>query len=91
MATHIRKIIQNFLKTAKSDIQTKTRIQKLVNTCLDKKLKKHTYFKGIYKNKIILGSESSSASYVFNLKKQKLLKAIQKEFPQIEDIKVNIG
>lgn len=91
MATHIKKIIKNFLKTTESNICSQNKIEKIVNNHLDRELKKHTQFKGIYKNKIIIESQSSSARYIFNLKKQNLLRAIQKEYPQIEDIKVTIG
>lgn len=91
MATHIKSIIQNFLKNTRNNIQDKTKIEQVIDNNLDKKLKKHIYLKQIYKNTIIFGSESPSVSYVFNLKKQDLLKAIKKELPQIDDVKITIG
>ncbi|MDP2924398.1 MAG: hypothetical protein Q8O30_11890 [Candidatus Omnitrophota bacterium] len=91
MATHIKTIVHDFLKNKKQEINHKERIRKIIETNIDKKLKKNIYLKGVYKNKLILGSQGSSFSYVFNLKKDKLLKAVQEEFPEIEDMKITIG
>lgn len=91
MATHIKSIIQNFLKDTKGEAGDRARMQEIVGKNLDKKLKGHVCLARVYKNKLIFNSESSNFSYVFNLKKEGLLKEIQKEFPQIEDIRISIG
>ena len=91
MATHIKKIIENFIKEKKTDIKEKEKIRQIVDSVLDKKLKKDISLKTIYKNKLIFSSSSSHFSYEFSLKKGELLEALRKEFPQIEDIKIKVG
>jgi hypothetical protein len=91
MATHIKNLIQEFLKDTKNRIDDKQRVLKIIDENLDRKLKKHVWLERIEKDKIIFNSESSNFSYVFNLKKDALLKEIQKELPQIKSLKIKIS
>ena len=91
MAIHIKALVKDFLKNQEQEISYRARLKSIVEANIDKKLKKHVYLKKVYKNKLIFVSESSSFSYVFNLGKDKLLKAVREQFPEIEDAKITLG
>ena len=91
MATHIKLLIEGFLKKKKEDCAEQEKIEEILNRFLDKETKKHINPKSISRGKLILHSDSSSFTYNFNLKKEKILKEIQKEFPEIKGIRVKIG
>jgi hypothetical protein len=91
MATHIKLLIEGFLKKKKEDCAEQEKIEAILTRLLDKETKKHISLKNISKGHLVLHSDSSSFTYNFNLKKAKILKEIQKEFPQIQGVKVKIG
>jgi len=91
MATHIKLLIEGFLKKKKEDCAEQDKIEDVLNQSLDKETKKHISLKNISKGVLILHSDSSSFTYNFNLKKEKILAQIQKEFPKIKGVKVKIG
>jgi hypothetical protein len=91
MATHIKALVKDFLKNQEQEINYRARLKSIVEANIDKKLKKHVYLKKVYKNKLIFVSAGSSFSYVFNLGKDKLLKAVREQFPEIEDVKITLG
>ena len=91
MATHIKNIINQFLREKKSEAKSAGKIEKIVEESLGENLKKHIRLQKIYKKNLYFRSASSSASYEFGLRKEALLKAVKKEFPEIEGAKIKIG
>ena len=91
MATHIKNLIKGFLKKKRKEAATKEKLAKIVDEVLGEKLKPRVQIRGIYKNKVIFYTEAAMVSYELNLIRGKLLEAIKEEFPQIEDIKINIS
>lgn len=91
MATHIKELLNKFLQEKKSECNETERLQRVINENLDTHLATHVILKKIYKNKLIFCTDTSNFVYEFNLKKNTLLKAVQKEFPYIEDAKITIG
>ena len=91
MATHIKKLLDKFLKSKKKGVEDWSRIEQIVEEALDENLRKHLHPEKIHKNTLIVCSDSSSVSYEFNLKKDRILEAVKKEFAYIEDIKIYIG
>lgn len=91
MATHIKFLLEDFLKRKKSELDGFCKIERVVREALDDENKNHIFFKKILKDTLILGSDSSSFMYYFNLKKENVLKRVSKEFPEIKKIKIEIG
>jgi hypothetical protein len=91
VATHIKNIINQFLREKKSEAKSADKIEKIIEENLGANLKKHIRLQKIYKKNLIFCSDSSSASYEFGLRKDILLKAVKKEFPDIEGAKIKIG
>ncbi|MBU0694710.1 MAG: DUF721 domain-containing protein [Candidatus Omnitrophica bacterium] len=91
MAGHIKHLIEAFLKEKKKETGIQEKIKKIIDGAVDKKLTKYIQLKRVYKNNLIFCSSSSGASFKFNLKKRSLLEAVKKEFPQIKDVKIEVG
>lgn len=91
MATHIKNLIKNFLKDKKHEVNEKIKIEKIIDKNLTVNLKKHIKLQGVHKKTLIFCSDSSSANYEFGLRKENLLKAVKKEFPNIDAIKIKIN
>ena len=91
MATHIKSIIEEFLKEKKAEAKSTGKIERIVEENLGENLKKHVRLQRIYKKNLYFRSDSSSASYEFRLRREVLLKAVKKEFPDIEGVKIKIG
>jgi hypothetical protein len=91
MATHIKSLIDDFLKKQAGQNKTRERLEYLLGLNLMRPLKKHTRLAGIYKNKLLLHTDCASYGYELKIRKQKLLKDVQREFPQIQDITITIG
>jgi len=91
VATHIKNIIEQFLKDKKAEAKSTGKIEKIIEENLGENLKKHIRLQRIYKKNLIFSSDSSSASYEFKLRREILLKAVKKEFPDIEGAKIKIG
>ena len=91
MATHIKDLVDKFLAKKKEENKEQERIQQIVGRFLDSEAQKGICFKGIFKKDAVFKSASSSHSYNFRLKKDKILAGIKEEFPLIKDIKVEIG
>lgn len=91
MATPIKGIIDNFLKTKLVQYQHQEKITKFADKLLAGEIKKHVQIKGVSHNCLIFHSDSSAATFDFRLRKDKLLIAIQKEFPDIKSIHIKTG
>ncbi|NQT28288.1 MAG: hypothetical protein HQ570_01680 [Candidatus Omnitrophica bacterium] len=91
MATHIKQLVDKFLAKKKEEYKEQERIQQIVSRFLDFQDQEGVCFKGIFNKEIVLKSTASSFSYDFRLKKDKILIEIKKEFPQIKDIRIEIG
>jgi len=91
MATHIKDLVDKFLAKKKEEYKEQERIQQIVSRFLDSEAQEGICFKGIFKKEIVFKSTSSSLSYDFKLKKDKILTGIKEEFPRIKDIRIEIG
>lgn len=91
MPTHIKNIISQFLKEKKSEAKSAGKIERIIEENLGADLVRHVKLQRIYKKTLIFNSDSSSASYEFGLRKDILLKAVKKDFPDIEGVKIKIG
>ncbi|MCK4912293.1 MAG: hypothetical protein KAS05_01070 [Candidatus Omnitrophica bacterium] len=91
MAIHIKDLVGRFLAEKKEEYKEKEKIQQVIEKIVDLDLQGSVCVKGVCKDEIILYSPSSSFSYDFKLKKEKILAGIRKEFPSIKNIKIEIG
>jgi len=91
MATHIKDLVDKFLAQKKEEYKGQERIQQIVSRFLNPEAQKDLCFKGVFKKEIVFRSTSSSLSYDFRLKKDKILAGIKEEFPRIKDIRIEIG
>lgn len=91
MDTHIRIIIKDFLREKEKEFKEKEKLEKILATNLGRELRKYVHLGKIYRNKLVFYTNTSSSGFDFNLKKNDLLEAVRKEFPQIEDIKIKVG
>lgn len=91
MPEHIKNVIEKFLKEIQNRKGETERITQVIKNVLGESEAAHISLKKIYQKKVLFSVDSSSFSYDFNLKKQKVLVAIKKEFPYIEDIIIRIG
>ncbi len=90
MTIQIKQLIQNFLNKQSSEYRDKEGINKLITDNLSPGLVK--YIKGIkvYRDKLIVYCQNATALYEFSLKKEGLLKEIQRVFPGIQQIRVKV-
>ena len=91
MAIHIKCLVDKFLEKKRQDFEHQDKVQQIVNRFLSNETREGIYLKRIFKGEFIFGAASSSFAYDFGLKKSKMLSGIKKEFPQVKDIKIEIG
>jgi hypothetical protein len=91
VTTHIKNIINQFLKEKKSEARHADKVVRIVEENLGAELIRHIKLQRIDKKNLIFSSDSSAATYEFGLRKENLLKAVRKEFPNIEGVKIRIG
>ncbi|MCK4520030.1 MAG: hypothetical protein KAT96_02575 [Candidatus Omnitrophica bacterium] len=91
MAIHIKHLVGKFLEKKKQDFRHQEKVQQIVNRFLNNDARESVYLKRISKGEFVFGAVSSSFAYDFGLKKDRVLSGIKKEFPQIKDIKIEIG
>ncbi|MFH1504586.1 MAG: DciA family protein [Candidatus Omnitrophota bacterium] len=91
MATHIKFLLGNFLNKRKKESKKQLETQQYIEGILDEKIKGYIKVKTITAAEVLFSSESSNFTYEFNLKKEKLLQEIQKQFPKIKKIKITKG
>jgi hypothetical protein len=91
MATHIKDIIEDFLKQKAAQTTETEKINRIIGGIMETQLKKHIRFNGVKDKKLVFSSNVSSARYDFNLKKDTVLRAVQKEFPHIEGITMKMA
>jgi hypothetical protein len=90
MAIHIKKLLDKFIKEKQADAEYWQRVKQIFDSVLEENLKPHIRPEKICKNTLFVCSDSSSVSYEFNLNKNKVLKTIKQEFPDIKDIKIRL-
>lgn len=90
MSTHIKDILNEFIKKGKANKETQSKIEEALNNILGGKFLEHITIKGIYKKKIIFCLSNSTVQYEVGLKKNELEKALKKEFPELEEIQLKI-
>ena len=91
MATHIKVLIKKFLKEQKKTTRQHSEIRRVIKENLDRTSAKNLVVEGVHKNTLIIRSSSSSFVYDFNLKKEGILEALQKELPCLKEIKIKVG
>jgi hypothetical protein len=91
MATHIKNLIKDFLKSKKAETADKGKIEEIFDGQVSLKLKKHIRLGGVEKNNLIVYSDAAAASYELNLIKGRILEGLKKDFPAVSDIKIRIG
>ena len=91
MATHIKTLIEYFLGDKKKDLEKQEEVNKILSKILDKETQKHVHLKTVKKNILFLKSDSSAATYNFNLYKKQILNEVGKVWRKVEDIKVEIS
>jgi len=88
----IKNIIPEVVKTlSRKEPQEETKIQRVWDNLLDGKVKKHTKLFGIKEGKIMVCVDSPAWMFHLNLKKNKLLKEIKEEIPELTEICFKIG
>ena len=87
----MKDIVSQFLKKKEAQDECRRKLEEIIETVLDEQTKKHLYLKDVGLDSLIFHSDSSNFTYYFNLNKENLIKEIQKSFPQIKKIKVNVG
>ena len=91
MATHIKMLLDEYLKKAKNEFTRISEIECIIGEILNEETRKHIKIKEIKKGDIFLISDSSTFIYTFNLEKKNLLEKITKKIPEIKNIKIEIG
>ena len=91
MAIHIKYLVNKFLEKKKQECIHQEKVQEIINRFLGSEAQESVYLKRVSKGEFVFGAASSSFAYDFGLKKEKVLSGIKKEFPQIKDIKIEIG
>lgn len=91
MTTHIKTIIEEFLKEKQKNIPQQQQIKTVIAKVLPQELKTSVFLKKLTQETVVFGSNSSSASYNFNLLKENLKKEIQKTFPEIKKVTIETG
>lgn len=91
MATPLKNIIADFLKTKAGQVKDQEKITALINEHLNDELKKHIHVRGVLNTSLLCQSDSSAATYTFGLEKKKILGHLQKEFPEIQAIQIKTG
>tara|TARA_Y100000031_G_C8123861_1_gene339516 strand:+ start:411 stop:686 length:276 start_codon:yes stop_codon:yes gene_type:complete len=88
MATHIKAIIDTFLKKKGDQFKYQGKIEQVLDTLFSPEIKKHIKLKKISKGQLIFSSKSSNFTYLFDLEKEKLLEEVQRVYPGVKAIKV---
>ncbi|MFH1519859.1 MAG: DciA family protein [Candidatus Omnitrophota bacterium] len=91
MSTHIKHLLDKFLDKKRAECIKQGKIQQIVNQFLNSETQGDVYLKGVVGNMLVFKADSSSLRYDFQLKKDKILNKIKEEFPQIQEIKVEIN
>ncbi len=91
MATHIRQLLDDFLKQKEGHLTRQKKIERVIENFLTPAMKEQLSLKAIEGDRIMISSASSGAAYNFNLLKEEILQEIQKQFPQIKTISIKTG
>jgi hypothetical protein len=90
MPTHVKDIVSGLVRAQKMAVVQQERIARIVEPFLGKKLSKYVRVQGINKGKLIFFSKNSGAGFELNLQKNKIVNAVQKEFPEIIGMQIKI-
>ncbi len=89
---NIKNIIPGVVKLlSKKEVPRETKIDRVWETLLDGKIKKHTKIFGIKEGKMMVCVDSPAWMHHLNFKKRKLIKDIQEELPEVTEICFKIG
>ncbi|MDP8264879.1 MAG: DciA family protein [Candidatus Aceula lacicola] len=88
----IKNIIPDVVKMlSRKETSEETKIQRVWDSLLEGKIKKHAKIFGIKEGKMMVCVDSPAWMFHLNLKKNKLLKEIKEEIPELIEICFKIG
>jgi len=88
----IKNIIPDVVKMlSRKETSEETKIQRVWDSLLEGKIKKHAKIFGIKEGKMMVCVDSPAWMFHLNLKKNKLLKEIKEEIPELTEICFKIG
>ncbi len=90
MGTHIKDLIEGFFAKSKERFTVYQRLDFILDGVLDEETRKCVSICEVNDRKLILKASSSSALYNFNLQKESVLVAIQKEIKTIKNINIKV-
>jgi hypothetical protein len=90
MATHIKELLGEFLKEKQQEFQIKEKIEVICNRVFGAGLSGQVKVEKIEKTRITFSCPASEYKYEINLNKDKIIKQIQKDFPEIKEIRIRI-
>lgn len=91
MATHIKDTIKKFFKKRGDELKKYEIIKNKTQKILDKETQKYIHINKISEKEVVFVSDTSSATYNFNLKKEEILKEIKAELPGVKKLRVKIS
>jgi len=91
MATHIKFLLDGFLEGKKKNINFQVKIKQIIKYLLGKEIEEYTSIKRASRDQLTLSSSSSGGAYNLNLQKDKLLLEVKKVYPNIKQIKIEVG
>jgi len=69
MPTHIKDLLKDFINKSYKNKNFYETIENIIKNSLDKKILKHIKLKRVYKNRLLIYCDNSTALYELNLKK----------------------
>lgn len=85
MAEHIKTIVSRYLKESKRKQKQTQNLNQALKEVLGDSFSQHIQAEINNKNQLIFFLSSSGAAYQFNLEKEKTIKKIEKEIPEIKE------
>jgi len=70
MPTHIKDLLKNFMEKNYKKKYFYEEIENIIKNSLDRKILKHIKLKRLYKNRLLIYCDNSTALYELNLKKK---------------------
>ena len=90
MATHIKELLGEFLKGKQQEFEIKEKIENILNRVLGAGLSGQIKVEKLEKSRITFSCPAPEYKYELNLKKDKIMIQVQKEFPQIKEARIKI-
>ena len=88
MATHIKEIIETFLKKKAEQSTEQGRIMQIAQSVFPSAISSQLQVEKVEKEKIVFSCAVPAIRYEVNLKKKEFLTRVREQFPQIREIKI---